>query len=104
MLHWRNMTFALPDLLGRSRDCADSVSILIVLVLSLSHAGIASISIFRVVLLGFVTIDRLFLCSLVQVESNMQYVQRWESELHDGCELQCLAMAFTIMRLHTAKI
>ena len=38
----------------------------------LTHDCIGSLSIFRVVLLGFVTIDRLFLCSLVQVESNMQ--------------------------------
>ena len=38
----------------------------------LTHDCIGSLIIFRVVLLGFVTIDRLFLCSLVQVESNMQ--------------------------------
>ena len=38
----------------------------------LNHDCIGSLSIFLVVLLGFVTIDRLFLCSLVQVESNMQ--------------------------------
>ena len=70
----------------------------------LTHDCIDSLSIFRVVLLGFVTIDRLFLCSLVQVESNMQYGQRWESDLHDACEMQCLAMAFTIMRLQTARM
>ena len=70
----------------------------------LTHDCIGSLITFRVVLLGFVTIDRLFLCSLVQVESNMQYGQRWESDLHDACELQCLAMAFMIMRLQTARI
>ena len=86
MFHGRNMWVVLAHLFILTRDC------------------IGSPSIFRVVLLGFVTIDRLFLCSLVQVESNMQYGQRWESELHDACELQCLAMAFTIMRLHTASM
>ena len=70
----------------------------------LTHDCSGSLIIFRVVLLSFVTIDRLFLCSLVQVESNMQYGQRWESDLHDACELQCLAMAFTIMRLQTARM
>ena len=86
MFHGRNMLVVLAYLCILNHDC------------------IGSLSIFLVVLLGFVTIDRLFLCSLVQVESNMQYGQRWESDLHDACELQCLAMAFTIMRLQTARM
>ena len=69
-----------------------------------THDCMGRLIVFRVVLLGFVTIDRLFLCSLVQVESNMQYGQRWESDLYDACEMQCLAMAFTIMRLQTARM
>ena len=56
---------------------------------SLSHDCIGSIIILCVVLIGFLTIDRLLLCRLVQVESNMQYGQHGSQSymMHVNCSL-----------------